>query len=175
MNRYRYHISFAFSYIPILLSQPFHEFDSLIKTHFVADVTSKSDVEHLHFSMFRALTVESSSFNYDINGNEDLADLKFFSAERMNIADNVGIVLTSGAWKDFNGTEKIKMHEFSNYGEDPRIVSVGSDVILSFTMISKTIVIWLFLFLIPSKQSCYRCPDKIPWRKTGPLFQRIRN
>jgi len=138
-------ISFGILFIPILgFNHPSHEFDPVIKTVFIADVTSKSDVENLHFSMFRALTIEHETTSLKASTANDNkvyvdghGDLKFYSAERMNVADSVGIVLSGGLLKDLNGSEKINLHEFPSSGEDPRILNVGSDIIVSFTVNSK--------------------------------------
>ena len=115
------------------------EFDNSIVSSFVADVTSKSNLEEFHYSMFRALTFLPSENVEQLrssSGKVDYSKMNFISVERINIGtpDTPGLSLTTGAYTQWNGSEVTRMHGIEKFSEDPRIATVGDRAIISFTV-----------------------------------------
>ena len=115
------------------------EFDNSIVSSFVADVTSKSNLEEFHYSMFRALTFLPSENVEQLrssSGKVDYSKMNFISVERINIGtpDTPGLSLTTGAYTQWNGSEVTRMHGIEKFSEDPRIATVGNRAIISFTV-----------------------------------------
>ena len=112
------------------------EFDSVIVSKFIADVTSKASFDNFHDSMFRALTFVPSDFVLDPQHSSEggnYAKINFLSVERLNF-DTPGLIFTTGSLTKWNGSEISRRHGFANASEDPRIITVGNKAIVSFTV-----------------------------------------
>lgn len=110
------------------------EFDPDILSEFIADVTTKSDIDEFHSSMFKALLLDPHQKYLGPDDHLNNSSIQYLSVERLNVAGQQGLCFTRGSIAEWNGSEDLRKYGFSNSSEDPRIVSVGDNVIVSFTV-----------------------------------------
>jgi hypothetical protein len=115
------------------------DMEDTIQTVFVADITSKYFAEETHYSMFRALTIDPKSKVLREKGENntmivDYNSIRYLSVERLGTNNHRGLFFTSGVYSDFNGSEASRSYGFDLAAEDPRIVTVGNNFIVAFTV-----------------------------------------